>query len=70
MNTAYAEVQLKLFDANVPLPPAINLSTSVATNNNDILEDMLTDANTTHCTNSIMVQHVIPTVLPEPTIIA
>ena len=68
MNTTLADVQLKLSRiGDVPLPSAIDHSSSVvlATDNNDILEDTPTGANTTHCTNSILIQRVIPSVVTE-----
>ena len=68
MNTALAEVQLNLSRAgDVPLPSVIDQSTSVvmATDNNDLMEDTPTGANTTHCTNSILIQRVLPSVTVE-----
>ena len=64
MDTALAEKQLELAGTgNVPLPSNVDLSTSVvlATDNNDIMEDTPTGANTTHCTNSILIQRAVPT---------
>ena len=69
MDTALAERQLELAGTgNVPLPSNIDALTSVvlATDNNDILEDTPTGANTTHCTNSILVQRPLPSVAALP----
>ena len=69
MDTALAERQLELAGTgNVPLPSNIDALTSVvlATDNNDILEDTPTGANTTHCTNSILVHRPLPSVAALP----
>ena len=69
LNTALAEVQVDLVGAgNVPIPSNIDssLTVVVATDNNDLLEDTATGSNTTHCTNTILVQRAVPHVAPEP----
>ena len=69
VDTALAEKQLKLAGTgNVPLPLNVDRLTSVvlATDNNDIMEDTPTGSNTTHCTNSILIQRAVPTVAAMP----
>ncbi|XP_062513276.1 uncharacterized protein LOC134189062 [Corticium candelabrum] len=69
MDNALAEKQLELAGTgNVPLPSNVDLLTSVvlATDNNDIMEDTPTGSNTTHCTNSILIQRAVPTVAAMP----
>ena len=69
MNTALADiVGSAVGEGNVPLPSNIDrtLPIVVATDNNDLLEDTVTGVNTTHCTNTILIQRARPSVAPEP----
>ena len=57
LDTALAE-EILAREEDVPLPSHIDRSVSVvfAADNNDLLKETPTGANTTHCTNSIVVQ--------------
>ncbi len=63
VDTALAERALAL-DERVPIPSHLDRNVSVvfAADNNDRLEETPTGANTTHCTNSVLVQRTASTV--------
>ena len=68
VDTAFAE-QAIANDDQVQIPSNIDRLAPVifAADNNDLLEETPTGANTTHCTNSIVVQRATASdVLPPP----
>ena len=68
IHTALADEALTTAEDGISIPSHIDRHRPVvfAVDNNDFLEETPTGANTTHCTNSIVVQRTAVTVPPPP----